>query len=170
MLTIPWTTSTITVGRSTTCQISRLELARLRDVPGFLVAALKLRRTLLETPGVVGLSLRAEPTRRTFWTLSEWTDADALRDFTQGDDHRRIMSKYRERMAGSHVHTWAEIGPNRCHPTWDGALREYDASTPDDPSSHQGDNRADPRVLVEPHRLQGDSSGAGTDARPHSLS
>ncbi len=169
MLTIPWTTSTTTGESPTTCQISRLELARLRDVPGFLVAALKLRSTLLQTLGAVGLSLRAEPTHRTFWTLSAWTDADALRDFTRGDDHRNLMSKYRERMAGSHFHTWAEIGPNRGHPTWDGAMRRYDAATPHDPSSDQGDDRAHRRVLVDSHRLQRVSSGVGSDARPHNL-
>jgi hypothetical protein len=128
MLTIPWTSSPISPAGATTCQVSRLELARLRDVPGFLLAALNLRRILLQTSGAVGLSLRAEPSRRTFWTLSEWDDADALQAFTRSDYHRRVMVRYRDRMAGSHFHTWNESGPDSRRPTWDDATRRYDVS------------------------------------------
>ena len=128
MLTIPWTSSPIARDGPTTWQVSRLELTRLRDVPGFLLAALKLRRILLQTSGAVGLSLRAEPSRRTFWTLSQWDDAVALQAFTRNGYHRHVMVRYRDRMAGSHFHTWDEIGPNSPRPSWDDATRRYEAS------------------------------------------
>lgn len=129
MLTIPWTTSTTTSTGSATCQVSRLELTRVRDVPGFLVAALRLRRIMMQASGAVGLSLRAEPSRRTFWTLSAWDDHEALQAFTRSDYHRSVMVKYRDRMAGSHFHTWTDTGPDGARPTWDDAMRRYEAST-----------------------------------------
>jgi hypothetical protein len=48
---------------------SRLELQRLRDVPRFLIAALRIRRQMLDSPGAVGLSLIARPLQHAFWTL-----------------------------------------------------------------------------------------------------
>ena len=91
MLTIPWATSTTIPEGSALRQVSRLELTRLRDVPGFLVAALRLRSVVMGTPGAIGVSLRAEPTRRTFWTLSAWQDKDALDAFTRSDYHRSVI-------------------------------------------------------------------------------
>jgi hypothetical protein len=63
MLTIPWTSPKHQPQTATLVQISRLELARKRDVPGFLIAALRIRRIALRTPGAGGLSLRAQPLR-----------------------------------------------------------------------------------------------------------
>jgi heme-degrading monooxygenase HmoA len=129
MLTIPWATSKSIPEGSTLRQISRLELTRMRDVPGFLVAALRLRRIVMAAPGAAGVSLRAEPSRRTFWTLSAWQDQDALDAFTRSDYHRGVMVKYRRRMAGSHFHTWNEGNTTATRPEWDDAIRRYDAST-----------------------------------------
>jgi hypothetical protein len=86
MPTIPWTTTPqqrdrVTAGSDTgaadesaVVQVSRLELQRLRDVPGFMIAALGLRRDVLHAEGALGVELVAQPLRRTFWTLSAWTD------------------------------------------------------------------------------------------------
>jgi hypothetical protein len=75
------------------------------------------------------LSLRAEPNRRTFWTLSAWADREALQAFARSGYHRSVMLNYRDRMAGSHFHTWTDSGPDAARPTWDDAMRRYDAST-----------------------------------------
>lgn len=53
MLTIPWSTSKSTSGAATLVQVSRLELARACDVPGFLVATVRIRRIALRGPGAV---------------------------------------------------------------------------------------------------------------------
>ncbi len=128
MLTIPWTTSKTTSDAATLIQVSRLELARARDVPGFLVAALRIRRMALRTPGAVGVSIRAQPFRRTFWTLSAWDGQDAIAQFVQSDYHRRVMTTYRDRMVGAHFHTWNEINTTVRRPSWDDAHRRYEAS------------------------------------------
>lgn len=128
MFTIPWATSTTIPGGPTLRQVSRLELTRVRDLPGFLVSALRLRRAVMGAPGAVGVSLRAEVSRRTFWTLSAWSDKDALDAFTRSDYHRGVMVKYRNRMAGSHFHTWTDTSTTALPPEWDDAVLRYDAS------------------------------------------
>jgi hypothetical protein len=123
-LPIPWTAGKAVrdgerdrpdpVGDTMLVQVSRLELVRRRDVARFLVAALRIRRLALRTPGCVGLALRAQPFRRTFWTLSAWDDQGAIGEFMRSDGHRAVMIEYRGRMAGSHFHTWhAMIQPRR---------------------------------------------------------
>ena len=128
MLTIPWTSSKDRAPTPTLTQISRLELARARDVPGFLIAALRIRRVALRTPGNGGISLRAQPLRRTFWTLSTWNDDDSIGAFMRSDVHRAAMVAYRDRMAGSHFHTWSAADPSTSKPSWVDARRRYEAS------------------------------------------
>jgi heme-degrading monooxygenase HmoA len=107
--------------------VSRLELARLRHVPGFLVAALRLRRDVRRAPGALGVSLRARPTQRTFWTLSSWTDAEAMAAFTRSPAHVAVMRAYHDRMLGSQFHTWGPpVGAGA--PDWADALARLDAA------------------------------------------
>src|SRR6202050_5761241 len=78
-----------------------LELRRLSDVPSFLAAALRIRRQMLASPGVLGLSLIARPLHRTFWTLSAW-QGQAARSAAGGrEPHRPLMKHFRPRVARS---------------------------------------------------------------------
>ena len=89
MATLPWTTTEVAPDPGTEAVVlgSRLELRSLRDVPVFLGAALKLRKLVREMPGALGVSLIAQPSRKTFWTLSAWGgEADARR---ASSAHRR---------------------------------------------------------------------------------
>ena len=128
MLTIPWTSPKNQSQKATLVQISRLELARKRDVAGFLIAALRIRRIALRTPGAGGLSLRAQPLRRTFWTLSSWHDEAAIGEFMRTAGHRAVMVKYRDRMAGSHFHTWSAADHSSNKPSWADAHRRYETT------------------------------------------
>jgi hypothetical protein len=128
MLTIPWASSKNQPQTATLVQISRLELARKRDVAGFLIAALRIRRIALRTPGAGGLSLRAQPLRRTFWTLSSWHDEAAIGEFMRTAGHRAVMVKYRDRMAGSHFHTWSAADQSTNKPSWADAHRRYETT------------------------------------------
>ena len=123
--TIPWTTPKPAPPHDgpVTVMASRLELRRLSDVPWFLMAALRIRRQMLGSPGALGVSLIARPTRRTFWTLSAWQDQAALSATVGRQPHREIMGRFRPRMAGSGFVTWtAPALPVR----WDDALRRLD--------------------------------------------
>ncbi|MFT4864880.1 MAG: hypothetical protein ACI9N0_000341 [Ilumatobacter sp.] len=128
MLTIPWTSPNNQPQAAVLVQISRLELARTRDVPGFLIAALRIRRIALRTPGAGGLSLRAQPLRRTFWTLSAWNDEAAIGEFMRSAAHRAVMVKYRDRMAGSHFHTWNAADQSTSKPSWVDARQRYETT------------------------------------------
>jgi uncharacterized membrane protein/heme-degrading monooxygenase HmoA len=125
MITVPWT-STKATQPAMVVQISRLELRRSRDIPGFLIAALRLRRATLRTPGAVGVSLRAALLSRTFWTLSAWTNHEAIAEFVTSDAHIEAMVKYRNQLARSHFHTWNAADHPTNKPSWADAHRRYE--------------------------------------------
>lgn len=108
MPTVPWTAPKPLPSRVGTATImaSRLELRRLRDVPSFLVAALRIRRQMLASPGALGVSLIAKPLRRTFWTLSAWRDQSALSTTVGREPHRHIVEHFQSQMAYSAFVTW----------------------------------------------------------------
>ncbi len=109
MPTLPWTAPKPPpppLDSPATVMASRLELRRVRDVPSFLAAALRIRRQMLASPGVLGLSLIARPLHRTFWTLSAWQDQAALAAATGRQPHVQIMKHFRPRMAASSFVTW----------------------------------------------------------------
>jgi hypothetical protein len=127
MPTLPWTAPKAPPpgDSSVTVMASRLELRRLQDVPSFLAAALRIRRQMLGSPGAMGLSLIAEPLHRTFWTLSAWQDQAALRAATGAEPHRKLMRRFRPRMAGSSFVTWT--APAEALPIpWDEARRRLE--------------------------------------------
>ncbi|WP_119729244.1 hypothetical protein [Thermomonospora amylolytica] len=74
---------------------SRFQLSNAWRSPVFLVHSLRLWRQARRSPGALGVSLRAEPLRGTFWTLSAWTDRKALYAYARTDPHGRIMKKIR---------------------------------------------------------------------------
>jgi hypothetical protein len=127
MPALPWTapTSPPPVDGPVTVMASRLELRRLRDVPSFFAAALRIRRQMLVSPGALGLSLLAKPLHRTFWTLSAWQDQAALSAPVGREPHRRIMNRFRPRMAGSSFVTWTAQAAD-LPITWDEALRRLE--------------------------------------------
>ena len=99
---------------------SRLELRRRRDVPAFLVAALRLQRRFRAADGGVRLELDARPLERTFFTLSTWRDEAAIAAYTADPLHREVMRGFRPRMTRSAFVTWCE--PTGAVPGWDAAL------------------------------------------------
>ena len=112
-------------GAETVVMASVLELRRLRDVPGFLAAALRLRRLFAQSPGAIRLSLVAIPLRTTFWTLSQWESHADLEAYAGHPVHIEVMRTYAARMAGSTFATWAE--PSSPKPTWARAHAEIAA-------------------------------------------
>ncbi len=95
---------------------AELRVRGLRHVPGFLRQSLKVRAQARRAPGALGVTLRAEPLRRTFWVLSSWSDREALAAFVGSETHRRAMTSLRPVMAHSRFSTWdAETA---AEPTW----------------------------------------------------
>jgi hypothetical protein len=100
---LPWaTSSTVTTGaavssdeRDAFVMGSRFELSSPWRSAMFLMLSLRIWRQARRSPGLVGVSLRAFPARKTYWTLSAWADEAALREFARTDPHRTIMKRAR---------------------------------------------------------------------------
>jgi len=108
-------------GAATTVQASVLRLRRLRDVPAFMAAALRLQAAFDDSPGAIKMSLRAAPLRRTFWTLSHWrSDAD-LRGFVVHPAHRELLRRFRPAIRSSNFISWHTT--DDLPPTWHDAAR-----------------------------------------------
>src|SRR6266581_8411698 len=73
---------------------SLLKLSSCLRVPGFLRAAMAIRRQALAADGCAGLALSTNLPRRTFFTLSAWRDRDALNAFVRAEPHRSFMRRY----------------------------------------------------------------------------
>ena len=111
MPTLPWTkVQDPPPDRDVVVLASRLELRSLRTVPGFLRAAMAVRRQVRRTEGALGVSLIAQPTRKTFFTLSAWADQAALDEFVRTRPHRDVMARFPPKMRGSTFVTWTMPG------------------------------------------------------------
>jgi len=101
---------------------SRLELRSLLSVPRFFLLSLVVFQQVRRSPGLIGASLRAEPLKRTFWTLSAWRDRAALEEFNRTDPHAKSVRGLRPVMKGSVFVFWnAEAGELPI--AWDEARR-----------------------------------------------
>lgn len=121
MPTIPW----ITVESSTTEAVmmaSRFEVTSLLQVPGFLMASMKLLLQARRSPGALGVSLKAEPFKRTFWTLSAWTDRAAINAYAGTEPHRSVMRSKRAVMRESTFVFWT-VPAGELPIAWDDAHR-----------------------------------------------
>ncbi|MFJ6480971.1 MULTISPECIES: DUF3291 domain-containing protein [unclassified Streptomyces] len=77
---------------------SKLQVTSLLHVPRFFLLSLVVWKQVRSAPGVIGASLRAEPLKKTFWTLSAWSGQEALDTFSRSDPHARIVSRLRKVM------------------------------------------------------------------------
>ncbi|MGI5453405.1 DUF3291 domain-containing protein [Streptomyces sp. CA-249302] len=101
---------------------SRLELRSLLSVPKFFLLSLVVFQQVRRSPGVLGASLKAEPLKRTFWTLSAWRDQEALDAFARTDPHAKSVRGLRPGMKGSVFVFW-DSERDRLPITWDEAQR-----------------------------------------------
>lgn len=104
---------------------SYLPLERFTTIPRFLRYTRSIRAQLMRTGGLVGYSLRASFSTKEFWTLSAWTDEQALAAFVRADPHREIMAALADRMGETRFTRWRMTG-RRLPPDWDEALRRLD--------------------------------------------
>ncbi|MEV0197185.1 DUF3291 domain-containing protein [Nonomuraea sp. NPDC050691] len=106
MPTVPWTRVGVPAHPETLIMASRLEVRSLRQVPGFLVASLRLLRQARQAPGALGVSLKAELLKRTFWTVSAWNDKAAVYAYSAAEPHKSTMRRQRAVMKESTFVFW----------------------------------------------------------------
>jgi hypothetical protein len=104
---------------------SRFQLRDRRDVPAFLLAALKIRRQMLKSPGILGVSLIAKPLAGTFFTLSAWENRDCLDAAVVRHPHVETMKRFAPRTAQSLFAFWTPAADHG-RPTWREARRRLD--------------------------------------------
>jgi hypothetical protein len=95
---------------------SRFRVLRHRDVLPFFIDALRVFALARRSPGIIGVTLRARPLRKEFWTLSQWADRSALEAMVRTEPHASVMLRQREVMAESVFRTWT--APADTPPTW----------------------------------------------------
>ena len=131
MLTLPWAPGRA-AARPTGAVVvlaSRLELGSFWPIVGFLRAVVAVWNQVRASPGALGVSLAAQPRRKTFWTLSTWVDQTALNAFVGKPPHREVMTHYGPDLASSSFATFT-IGPadlparrSNAHDLWERAHR-----------------------------------------------
>ncbi|MEV6395408.1 DUF3291 domain-containing protein [Streptomyces sp. NPDC051907] len=123
MPTLPWVTPNPAPPQTQAfVMASRFEVRSLKDVPRFFVKSLAAWRQVRSAPGALGASLIAQPTKRTFFTLSAWESRDALYAYARAEPHRGIMSGLRETMRSSTFTFW-ETPVEQLPIDWDDARR-----------------------------------------------
>jgi hypothetical protein len=85
--------------QSTLVFASRFDAAGLRAGWRLFVGGIRLRQAVLRSPGALGVSLRAHPFKRRYYTLSMWDDEASLLAFARVEEHQA---------AARHV---SELGP-----------------------------------------------------------
>lgn len=71
---------------------SRLPLTNYIDVPRFLYWTMRIRTQLVSAPGCVGFALDAKLISKTFWTLSAWSDKEAMDQFARSGTHAKMLA------------------------------------------------------------------------------
>ena len=91
-------------------------------------AGMRLRRTVLASPGALGVSLRAHPIAGRYYTLSMWEDEASLLAFARGEDHRAAVATVSALGPVSGVLVSREC--DGAPPRWGDILRWADSTDP----------------------------------------
>ncbi len=106
---------------------SRLPLRTWYTPPSFLWGVVKVMRQLKSAPGLLGHSLRAEPIGGRYWTLSAWTDQQAMNEFVRTDPHRSVMRGLADALGDPTFVTW-EVARADLPVSWDDVRQRIDAA------------------------------------------
>ncbi|MFE3187744.1 hypothetical protein ACFXHA_01970 [Nocardia sp. NPDC059240] len=81
---------------------TNLPLTRYRDILRFLRWTIKIRTQLKSTPGCAGYTMDAQPFSKTFWTLSAWSDKEAMEVFVHTGTHAAMLKDMAGRLGNPH--------------------------------------------------------------------
>ncbi|MEV0170808.1 DUF3291 domain-containing protein [Streptomyces sp. NPDC050803] len=107
MPTLPWTVpNTPPSGTEVHVFASRFETRTLGGALRFLLGTPGIWRQVSRAPGAYGATLKAQPLRRTFWTLSAWESPEALRAFARSGTHAPTSRGLAPQMRDAKFVTW----------------------------------------------------------------
>lgn len=126
MITIPWLYRKKSHEGPAFVMTSRFEVKSTTNVPRFLALAMVAYAQAARAEGVVGVSLRASPLKRTFWTLSSWVDREHLQQYARTKPHANISRSLGPVTKSSRFVFFD--APTRPAPSWDEALERLRAA------------------------------------------
>ncbi|MBD0419139.1 DUF3291 domain-containing protein [Streptomyces sp. TRM S81-3] len=108
MPTLPWTVPN-RPPQATEIHVfaSRFETRTLWGALKFLARTPGVWRQVSNAPGAYGASLKAEPFKRTFWTLSAWESPEALKAFAHSGTHAPTSRGLAPQMRDARFTAWA---------------------------------------------------------------
>lgn len=107
MPALPWTRGQYREDTEVHVLVSRLQLARYRDMPRFLRWTGKIRGQLQDAVGCAGYTLDAHPLSKTFYTLSAWADSEAMNKFVRSGQHAAMLADMSGRVGDAKFAEWA---------------------------------------------------------------
>jgi hypothetical protein len=111
MPTLPWTVpNPPPAGAEALVFASRFETRSLWGALKFLLRTPGVWRQAGRAPGAYGATLKAEPLKRTFWTLSAWESATALKEFARSGSHGPSARHLAAEMKDVQHVTWTVSG------------------------------------------------------------
>ncbi|MDQ0405725.1 DUF3291 domain-containing protein [Streptomyces sp. NPDC000349] len=107
MPTLPWTVPN-PPPQATEVHVfaSRFETRTLWGALKFLARTPGVWRQVRGARGAYGASLKAEPFKRTFWTLSAWESPEALKDFARSGTHAPASRGLSAQMRDAKFASW----------------------------------------------------------------
>jgi uncharacterized protein DUF3291 len=122
MIEMPWEArAEPDPGRDYLAIVTYLPMRRLQALPRWVRYIRAVQKQLARATGLVGYSLRTNPLRLRFWTLSVWEDEDRLREFLRDVPHANVMREFGPKMAGFGLARWTVPG-TAARPSWRDAL------------------------------------------------
>ena len=108
---LPWRTRLpLDPDTSYVVTVTELPLRTHLRTPRIMRATWRTVRELRDSDGLVGYALKADILRKTFWTMSAWTDSDAQAAFVCSDVHRNAMAALRPHLDRARVATFNRRG------------------------------------------------------------
>ena len=124
---LPWTArGEMEAGHQYVVMASHLPLTKLASTVTFFRGVSAVRKQLAGADGLVGYTLRAKPLAHDYWTLSVWTDRDALTEFMRAPPHVQLMSSLKPLMGPTKFVNW-EITAADGRPSWEVAMERLAA-------------------------------------------
>ena len=122
MPTLPWHASALPRdGETYVTMLTFLPLKRYRDTPRFIIYVIRVYLQLKRTEGVVGFSMRSEPLKKKYWTLSAWNSHQAMGNYIHTPPHVDVMRSMQGYMGATAFTSW-EATSSDLPLSWDDAL------------------------------------------------
>jgi heme-degrading monooxygenase HmoA len=96
IFTLPWRWARRPQAERALLFASRFDAVGVKDRWRLLVGGMRLRRYAIQSPGALGVGLRAHLVAGRFYTVSMWSDEASLLAFARSEEHRTAIRSITE--------------------------------------------------------------------------